>query len=88
MVESYTVSYTRATEQCKGTVDFKSSGNIPGINGSIRSYSLTNLEEDSEYDITIEAVNGAGNTSSTPLNARTLGAGMFGYFKFILVFEL
>ena len=80
MVESYTVSYTRATEQCKGSVDFKSSGNIPGINGSIRSYSLTNLEEDSAYGITIEAVNGAGTGSSTLFTTRTLAAGMFWKF--------
>ena len=79
MVESYTVSYKRATNQCEGTVDFMSSGNIPGINGSMRSYSL-NLEEDSEYEINIEAVNGAGTASSTPFTTRTFGAGMFWKF--------
>ena len=47
-----------------------------GINGSMRSYILTNLVEDSEYAITIEAVNGAGRAaSSTMLIIRTSGAG-------------
>ena len=58
-----------------GTADFTSSGSVSGINGSMRSYSLTDLEEDSEYDITIEAVNGAGRASSTRLTTRISGAG-------------
>ena len=58
-----------------GTVQFTSSSSISGINGSMRSFSLTNLEEDSEYDITIEAINGAGGASSTILTIRISGAG-------------
>ena len=75
MVEFYTVSYTSATDQCEGTVNFMSSGSISGINGSMRSFSLTNLEEESDYDITIEAVNGAGRATSAILTTRTSGAG-------------
>ena len=59
-----------------GTPESSSSVSRSGINGSMRSYILTNLEEDSEYAITIEAVNGAGRAaSSTMLTTRTSGAG-------------
>ena len=75
MVNSYTISYTSIIDQCRGTVQFASSDSVSGINGSMRSYSLTYLEEDSEYDITIEAVNGAGSATSTILTTRISGAG-------------
>ena len=74
MVDSYTISYISTTAQCTGTVDFTSSDSVSGINGSMRSYTLTYLEEDSEYDITIEAINGAGRAISTILT-RIPGAG-------------
>ena len=75
VVDSYNISHTRTTDQCVGTPEFTSSGSVSGINGSMRSYSLTGLEEDSEYDITIEAVNGAGRASSTILTTRTSASG-------------
>ena len=76
MVDSYTIYYTSTIDQCRGTVQFTSSDSVSGINGSMRSYSLTDLEEDSEYDITIEAVNGAGSATSTALTTRIAAAGM------------
>ena len=74
-MDSYTISYISTIDQCMGTVEFMSSGSVSGINGSMRSYTLTNLEEDSEYDITIEAVNGAGRASSSILTTRISAAG-------------
>ena len=73
------------------TNNFGISGMIKGIDGSMRSYTLTNLEEYIEYSITIEAINGGGRTSTTILNARTMVAGMFNNntinFKPLLLFE-
>jgi len=76
VVDSYTISYTRNTDQCRGTVGFELSHNISGLNGSVTSYVLTNLEEDSVFNITIEAVNGAGRATSPVFTIRTSAAGM------------
>ena len=59
-----------------GIPESSSSVSRSGINGSMRSYILTDLEEDSEYAITIEAVNGAGRAASSTMSTiRTSGAG-------------
>ena len=59
-----------------GTSDFMSTGSISGINGYMRSYTLTNLEEDSEHNITVTAMNGAGSATSTVWATKTSGACM------------
>ena len=92
MVDSYTISYTAINVPCMVTTNkFRLSGMIKGIDGSMRSYTLTNLEEYMEYSTTIEAINGVGRTSSTMLNNRTMVAGMFNNntinFKPLLLFE-
>jgi len=52
----------------------------------VRSYTLTNLEEDSEISMTIEAVNGAGRATSSPLTIQTSAAGnVVGGFMYIVV---
>ena len=43
----------------------------------MRSYTLTNLVKDSEYNITIGASNGAGSASSTIPTIRTSVSAMF-----------
>ena len=66
VVDSYTIYFHYITRGCDGTV---LGGNaITGIDGSIRTYSLSNIEENSDFDISISAVNGAG---SSPVPART-----------------
>ena len=66
VVDSYTISYSYTTRECDGTV--LGSDTITGIDGSIRVYSLSNIEENSDFDISITAVNGAGRS---PVPART-----------------
>ena len=66
VVDSYTISYSYVTRGCDGTV--LGSDTISGKDGSIRAYSLSNIEENSDFDISITAVNGAG---SSPVPART-----------------
>ena len=79
VVDSYTISYTSVIEECIGTSDFSTFGSISGNDSSMRSYTLINLEENSVYAITVEAVNGAGGTSSSILTTWTSGAGRLMY---------
>ena len=65
VVDSYAISYSYITRGCDGTV--LGGNTITGIDGSIRTYSLSNLEENSDFSISITAVNGAG---SSPVPAR------------------
>ena len=65
-MDSYTISYSYITRGCDGTVIGEDT--ITGIDGSIRTYSLSNIQENSDFDISITAVNGAG---SSPVPART-----------------
>ena len=73
VVVSYTVSYSFITRGCDGTI--RGRNTITGIDGFIRAYNLSNIEENSDIDISIKAVNGAGSspvpasTSSTTLEA-------------------
>ena len=73
VVVSYTVSYTFITRGCDYT-EFGGDA-ITGIDGSIRAYNLSNIQENSDFDISIIAVNGEGSslvparTSSTTLEA-------------------
>ena len=66
VVDSYTLSYSYVTRGCEGTV--LGGKTITGIYGSIRTYNLSWLEENSDFNISITAVNGAG---SSPVPART-----------------
>jgi len=59
-----------------GEAEFMSTGSISDIDGAVRSYTLTNLEEDSSFSITIEAVNEVGRATSSVLSIRTSVAGM------------
>ena len=77
VVDSYTISYTSTHHQCMmGTLEFMSTISIRDIDGYMRSYTLTNLEEDSSYTIDVQAINKAGNYSSMRNIIRTLEAGM------------
>ena len=65
VVDSFTISYSFVTRGCDSSV--LGWDTITGIDGSIRAYSLSNIEENSDYDISFTAVNGAG---SSPVPAR------------------
>ena len=75
VVDSYTISYNSTHDQCMMGIIESISYSTSHIDGSMRSYTLTNLEEDSSYTIDVQAINKAGNDSSI-INIRTLGAGM------------
>ncbi len=47
------------------------------FNGSLRSYTITGLEEGSSYTIELSALNGAGRSEGSQLQEITVGTGKF-----------
>ena len=71
-VDSYTVSYTYTIRRCgSGPV----SGSEEISDGNARSFTLTDLEEDSDYTITLTAISAAGQLTSNQISTTTTTAG-------------
>ena len=70
-VDSYTVSYTYTIRRCGCPSEEISDGNA-------RSFTLTDLEEDSNYTITLTAISAAGQATSNQITATTSEAGIAG----------
>ncbi len=70
VVDSYTISYYFTVIGCDGVSGSVGNNNIMGIDGSTRMYTLSGLEEYTEFTITLTAVNGAGSASVSRV-ART-----------------
>ena len=74
LVESYTLHYSFITRGCDGTVF--GGDTIKEIDSSTSSYTLSGLEEDSDFHICITAVNGAGSSAQpAKISSTTLIAG-------------
>ena len=72
-VDSYTVSYTYTIRQCdSGPI----SDSVEISNGNARSVMLDNLEEDSDYSITLTANRGSIQVNSNVVSATTISAGI------------
>ena len=52
---------------CTGVAGAIGDRTVTGIGGSARIRSLTNLEENTQYIISISAVNGAGTSAMSPM---------------------
>ncbi len=59
--------------------DYQYSGNVTLANGSTHQYNITDLQEDSVYNITIVAENAAGKSAPSEVVITTLQAGMVIY---------
>ena len=70
-VDSYEVTWERDTSGECPDVDEDNAT----VSGSITSYTITQLEEDSSYTINITATNAAGNSVSDPVIGLTQEAG-------------
>lgn len=68
VVDRYVVQWERDTS---GDCENEDEGSITVHSGST-SYTITGLEEDSRYTISVEAANGAGSAISNHITARTL----------------
>ena len=72
MVESYTISYSNTNTDC-----FTDSDDITGIAASETMYNLTDLEEDTEYSITVTALLSDGGTAEDNITATTMATGRY-----------
>ncbi len=63
VVDSYTISYSFRVIGCDGGSGSTGNKDIMGIDGATRMYTLSGLEEFTEFTITLTAVNEAGSTS-------------------------
>ena len=83
-MESYQIRYEYSINECIGERDNFSSDSVTVVlnKGSLRSYTLTNssltpVEEDSSFFLTLRAVNGAMMSDPTPpAHVETADAGM------------
>ena len=70
MIESYSISYSNTNTDC-----FTDSDDITGIAVSETMYALTDLEEGTEYSITVTALLSDGETVEDSLTATTTADG-------------
>ena len=86
-VTGYTISYSNTDTQC-----FTDSHTLSGIAAGETSHTLTDLEEGTEYAITVTALLTGGGTDVDTVTANTLDTGeLFFFFSehvFILLFLL
>ena len=69
---SYEVDWERVTT---GECDNKDEGSVTLVGGSMTSYTVTGVEENSNYTITVTAFNDNGNEMSSPITAMTQTTG-------------
>ncbi len=74
VVDTYQIIYSFEINGCPGL----GGDNImePPVNGSLREYNLTGLQEDSVHTILISARNGAGDSAIAQTMATTLTSGI------------
>ena len=70
-VDSYEIRYEYRVNECSEGMGSFQPVTVMGINGSLRSYTLTNsastpVEEDSTFFITVTAVNSVTRSEPTP----------------------
>ena len=70
MIESYSISYSNTNTDC-----FTDSDDMTGIAASETMYELTDLEEGTEYSISVTALLSDGSTAEDSLTATTTAAG-------------
>ena len=71
VVDSYEVSFSY-----QGPCSGFNHTNTTTVDGTTRQYTLTGLQEFSNYTVTVVAVNGAGRSEESILNVVTLANGM------------
>ena len=70
MIESYSISYSNTNTDC-----FTDSNNITGVAASETMYTLTDLQEGTEYSITVTVLLRGGGTVENNLTATTMAIG-------------
>ena len=72
VVDSYQISYSFTIRGCG-----MGGGHVSTVNGSSREYTLTGLEENSDFTINITAMNGAGSSPPARNTTKTLETSEF-----------
>ena len=72
MVESYIISYTFSINGCSGD----GSNMITLNDGTTRQYTISGVEEDARFTISITAINEAGSSNPVTIMTTTLTAGI------------
>ena len=75
LVDGVTASYTISYSNTNNTQCFTTSNTISGITASETMYTLTELQEATEYSITVTAILSDGETGEDNLTATTMAAG-------------
>ena len=75
-IESYIIFYRYVFKACEDLVQNNSNLTIQGIDNATHSYNLTELEEYSDYTITLTAINQAGSSNPAVVIIATLETGM------------
>ena len=73
-IDRFEVTYSYTVNRCSDTPSAQRTDNITA--GSTRSHTLTGLNEDSNYSITVRAINNEGSTMAT-VSADTMTSGEF-----------
>ena len=82
-VDSYRVSYTYNIRMC-GSCPI--SGNEEISDGNARSFTLTDIEEDSDYTITLTAISAAaGQLTSNQITTTTTTRGVYNIYYFTII---
>ena len=71
VVDSYQISYSFTIRGCG-----VGGGNVSTVTGTSREYTLTGLEENSDFTINIIAMNGAGSSPPATIITRTLNGSL------------
>ena len=80
-MDSYTIFYIHVFNGCEDIVQNYSNLTMQGIDKTTRSYNLTELEEYSDYTITIIAINQAGSSAPAVVEIATLETGILISYK-------
>ena len=80
-IDRFEVTYSYTVNRCSAQPGAQRTDNITA--GSTRSHTLTGLNEDSSYSITVRAINNEGSTMSTVyISANTLTSGMCVHYNY------
>ena len=71
-MDSYEVSFSY-----QGPCSWFNHTNTTTVNGTTRQYTLTGLQEFSNYTVTVVAVNGAGRSEESSQNVVTMADGTY-----------
>ena len=79
--DNYTISYSHTATTCFNI----SYDDITGIDGNVTTFTLTGLEESTEYTVTITATLSDGTTRRQTITLATLSAGLYSHASYLVL---